>query len=421
MNQLILITIVGAFLIALNPVASRAETPSFFQGFEIDTSDWFPLLPAIVNRSMSGSSSSSYNLGSTSVYASGIPSATGSYNGRVTSKISTSMDPSEGSCDLDLASGRPTLRCSGPYTYWGLGDTSVYAFPSGGYSTQLDIYLDDTYAMHHPDCGQQGPCTPDMPGMLNLDCAMNPNGINCEGSRFDWDIGVDKPNGGGFLQDYVFNVGTAPDPHQQIVGCPQGWIIAASTNSFRSGANPYNLDKDPKCLSGSGWYTFQHVLMDDGTGNLEVDFSILDQSGNVVACTDETGSQSTCSWVLKPGHAIEEVGCPKYGWLSNEEINDLPIDNTVLIIDGCGIAPLPLEGCCVIEPGECEITTEDSCVELGGVYQGDNVSCDGIDECLAPPPPVRNVPTISQWGMIVVAGLLGIVGFMVIRRKKVTA
>lgn len=33
----------------------------------------------------------------------------------------------------------------------------------------------------------------------------------------------------------------------------------------------------------------------------------------------------------------------------------------------------------------------------------------------------RNVPTLSEWGLIAMAGILGIVGFMVIRRRKVTA
>ena len=33
----------------------------------------------------------------------------------------------------------------------------------------------------------------------------------------------------------------------------------------------------------------------------------------------------------------------------------------------------------------------------------------------------RNVPTLSQWGLIAMAGILGIVGFMVMRRRKVTA
>jgi len=35
--------------------------------------------------------------------------------------------------------------------------------------------------------------------------------------------------------------------------------------------------------------------------------------------------------------------------------------------------------------------------------------------------PPRNVPTLSEWGLIAMAGILGIVGFMVIRRRKVTA
>jgi len=32
-----------------------------------------------------------------------------------------------------------------------------------------------------------------------------------------------------------------------------------------------------------------------------------------------------------------------------------------------------------------------------------------------------NVPTLSEWGLIAMAGILGIVGFMVIRRRKVTS
>ncbi|MEX0999348.1 MAG: IPTL-CTERM sorting domain-containing protein [Thermodesulfobacteriota bacterium] len=31
------------------------------------------------------------------------------------------------------------------------------------------------------------------------------------------------------------------------------------------------------------------------------------------------------------------------------------------------------------------------------------------------------VPTLSEWGLIAMASILGIVGFMVIRRRKVTA
>ena len=35
--------------------------------------------------------------------------------------------------------------------------------------------------------------------------------------------------------------------------------------------------------------------------------------------------------------------------------------------------------------------------------------------------PFRNVPTLSEWGLIAMAALLGIVGFMVIRRRQIAA
>ena len=35
--------------------------------------------------------------------------------------------------------------------------------------------------------------------------------------------------------------------------------------------------------------------------------------------------------------------------------------------------------------------------------------------------PQRPIPTLSEWGLIAMAAILGIVGFMVMRRRKVTA
>jgi len=40
---------------------------------------------------------------------------------------------------------------------------------------------------------------------------------------------------------------------------------------------------------------------------------------------------------------------------------------------------------------------------------------------ITPAPLPSNVPTLSQWGLIAMAGILGIVGFMVMRRRRVTA
>ncbi len=43
-----------------------------------------------------------------------------------------------------------------------------------------------------------------------------------------------------------------------------------------------------------------------------------------------------------------------------------------------------------------------------------------LDPC-GPPPSPAMVPTLSEWGLIAMAGILGIVGFMIIRRRKVSA
>jgi len=51
-------------------------------------------------------------------------------------------------------------------------------------------------------------------------------------------------------------------------------------------------------------------------------------------------------------------------------------------------------------------------------------SCECPEPTPTPPPSVTNIPTLSGWGLLslaVVLGILGIAGFIVIRRRKVTA
>ncbi|MEM7009050.1 MAG: IPTL-CTERM sorting domain-containing protein, partial [Thermodesulfobacteriota bacterium] len=58
--------------------------------------------------------------------------------------------------------------------------------------------------------------------------------------------------------------------------------------------------------------------------------------------------------------------------------------------------------------------------EMAALYNpADNPEFDA-DMCIIPVL-TSNVPTLSEWGMVVMAGILGIVGFMVIRRRKTTA
>lgn len=74
-------------------------------------------------------------------------------------------------------------------------------------------------------------------------------------------------------------------------------------------------------------------------------------------------------------------------------------------------------GCCVIGNSNCLITDADECIAEGGNYQGDGTSCDNIEACF-----VRAIPTMSEWGLLALAGILGISGllFVLVRRRKVT-
>lgn len=125
------------------------------------------------------------------------------------------------------------------------------------------------------------------------------------------------------LSDFVFNVGAAP---ADSPGGP-GFLIQASTNAFRSGADPETLCSPlisatcvaPVLISAPGWYTFVHHFWDDH-GALAVDMLVLDRSGNAVQSW--RGPRSTIP--------TTSAGLAAYGWFADEEIPGLAIDNSWL-------------------------------------------------------------------------------------------
>ena len=112
------------------------------------------------------------------------------------------------------------------------------------------------------------------------------------------------------------------------------------------------------------------------------------------------------------------------GMVSPEEECD---DGNTRPADGCSdtclvengwVCEIPGAPCRQITCGDGLVEGEEECDD-GNVEDGDGCS----SACLVeePPPTVTAIPTLSQWGLIAMAGIFGIVGFMVMRRRKVTA
>jgi hypothetical protein len=137
----------------------------------------------------------------------------------------------------------------------------------------------------------------------------------------------------------------------------------------------------------------------DPADDTEFNFSVT--GGNIFDDILMDPSKPSFSFDLMDGNAdttvLEEV---PPGWILNIECT---------VPGGTG---------CVGPGGTCLIITEIpnglifDCLDVAA---GDN-TCTFTNVKL-----VTNIPTLSEWGLIAMAGILGIVGFMVIRRRKVTA
>ena len=270
-RTILLLTAMGTAILLATGVALAATSPTYLQGFETDTIGWVDNGGSVV-RVASPSTSSGY--------ANPVTAASGGYLARLLKSTS---------CYDIQSGGGPVNQCDGPFTRWGGyngGSATGIPLPAGGYTTQIDIYLDTTWAKANPD------------------------------TRFDFTSAINNASG-SFMRDFVFNVGT---------DSTSGFVVSASNNAFRNGANPYQA-ANRQNIGDSGWYTFRHTFHKDSTNAyLVVDMDISHKGGSSVA-----------QWTL-PSTQDTNPGCNRYGWFANQEIPDLPIDNAQMT--GCG-TPLP--------------------------------------------------------------------------------
>lgn len=85
------------------------------------------------------------------------------------------------------------------------------------------------------------------------------------------------------------------------------------------------------------------------------------------------------------------------------------------------LATVVQDGCCVTEQGICvddQTALECSNNIAGGEIWVSAQSCSSVPQCGGS---TANVPTLSEWGLIAMAGILGLVGFFLLVRRKVAA
>jgi hypothetical protein len=177
------------------------------------------------------------------------------------------------------------------YTNWGgYGKT----FPPGGYTTTVDVYLD----------------------ILPPYMAGSPYAND---TRFDWSSAVNTPQC-AHRRDFVFNAGFYTDA--DTTGAGPRFVISASNNAGRGGANPKDPGRDPFAINVEGWYTFEHQFYGVLGGQLYVKLTIKDAAGVPLH-----------SWILTdPSDIIgTNVGGNRYGWFVINEFPYLAFDTSALI------------------------------------------------------------------------------------------
>lgn len=147
----------------------------------------------------------------------------------------------------------------------------------------------------------------------SLDIYLDPNWD--EGTGFDYSVAVSNQSG-GHQRDWIFHVG--------VEG---GDLLVNASNNADFVTNPFKLLNDNGgnnfTVTSAGWYTFQHVFADDGTGLLSVDYNLLSAGGTVLYSVTRGSNPAD--------DIATTVGGNRYGWFTHNDIANLAIDNTSLV------------------------------------------------------------------------------------------
>ena len=120
------------------------------------------------------------------------------------------------------------------------------------------------------------------------------------------------------------------------------------------------------------------------TGDVTGDFTLMDPDFTIEGFAIDVGQTVTLTEEVIPGWAVDNIECTEG-------------------VTNCGATP-------------CLTATVDGNSVTFECLDNDRASCT-ITNVAVP----SNVPTLSEWGLIAMAGILGITGLLVIRRRRAAA
>ncbi len=189
-----------------------------------------------------------------------------------------------------------------------------------------------------------------------------------------------------------------PDKAFSQIGCcqnPGGNCVPGQSNN---GMGPPQTGDQASCeASGGGtfiWFADEICVPNqDCPGFVATGCCVFEEN----SCTDD---QTSAQCPVPPNEL----------WVQDTQCSDVP---------ECNVPP-PNQGCCVIGENNCvDDQTSAQCPVPPNVEWAEGVECAFVPECnVPPPPPPTDVPTLGQWGMIVIAAFLGIYSFMVLRKRS---
>ncbi len=244
---------------SVRPASKNGMVKNYKHKFNHSTKGWSG--PGTITRVQSGTS--------TNAYAPGIAAESSPWYATV-----------DGQNDGSSICPTPTQdqSCPSPFLDWGNPEGNYYTFPTNGFTTSLDIYLDTAWGSANP------------------------------GVEFEWDTSLNQSNG-QFGQDFIFTAQTGVD----------GFTIGTGNNTRQSVPTP------SVTIDTSGWYRFEYQFsVDPNSGDVEATLSVIDDAYD----TEVPGA----SWILPVMFSGDpeppaNVGGPLYGWFPNENIPFLPVDN----------------------------------------------------------------------------------------------